>query len=232
MEKYYTPAMRATFFIAVLFCISAVQGGEESSSVSDYDDCAEAEVNFDGDDKIFTVAEMTTMMDKALYEALSRFDRCQTSSRPKGSSTELDTPSSTSEEQAGVEEDGDSETGTVNSTASTSASGVELPGVEGNKNNETGAVSSTASKSVSGTEVSDAVAKNTGKSATSKTSKVDDKALLDNGKLPDDILSSDNDSVFQAQVREAAKAEQDPERKAALWAEYRKLKGLPPVEEK
>ena len=188
------------------------QGEEESFSISDYSDCAEVEVDFggDGDSKIYTAAEMTAMMDKGLYEALSRFDRCQTSVQPKGSSTELDTSSSTSVGQAGVGENGDSETGAVNSTASSSVSGVGQAGVGENGDSETGAVNSTAS---------------------SKTSKADTKALLGNGKPPSDIPSSDNDSVFQAQIRKAAMAEQDPERKAALWEEYRKLKGIPSAKE-
>ena len=118
--------MRSAFFIAILICVLAAQGEEESYSVSDYSDCAEVEVDFDGDSKIYTAAEMTAMMDKGLYEALSRFDRCQTSAQPKGSSTELDTSSSASVGQAGVGENGDSETGTVNSTASSSVSGVEV----------------------------------------------------------------------------------------------------------
>ena len=218
--------MRSTFFIAILIFVLAAQGEEESYSVSDYSDCAEVEVDFDGDSKIYTAAEMTAMMDKGLYEALSRFDRCQTSAQPKGSSTELDTSSSTSVGQAGVGENGDSETGTVNSTASSSVSGVGENG-----DSETGTVNSTASSLVSGVEVSNANANNTGNSATSKTSKADNKALLDNGKPPSDIPSSDNDSVFQAQIRKAAMAEQDTERKAALWEEYRKLKGIPSVKE-
>lgn len=48
-----------------------------------------------------------------------------------------------------------------------------------------------------------------------------------NRALPDDIPSSDNDSVFEAQIRAAAENETDPEVKKKLWNEYRKYKGLP-----
>ena len=48
-----------------------------------------------------------------------------------------------------------------------------------------------------------------------------------NGALPDDIPSADNDSVFEAQIRAAAENETDPDVRKNLWNEYRKYKGLP-----
>lgn len=53
--------------------------------------------------------------------------------------------------------------------------------------------------------------------------------VLNNGKLPDDIPPADNDSILEAQIRQAAINEPDPELKKKLWNEYRKYKGLPPV---
>jgi hypothetical protein len=50
-----------------------------------------------------------------------------------------------------------------------------------------------------------------------------------NGKLPEDIPASDNDSILEAQIRQAAVDEKDPELKKKLWNEYRKYKGLPQV---
>ena len=50
---------------------------------------------------------------------------------------------------------------------------------------------------------------------------------LTNGKTPDDIPDADNDSVFEAQIRAAAMAENDPNTKKNLWNEYRRYKGLP-----
>lgn len=52
---------------------------------------------------------------------------------------------------------------------------------------------------------------------------------LPNGKLPEDIPPADNDSVLEAQIREAAINETDPELKKKLWNEYRRYKGLPQV---
>ena len=53
--------------------------------------------------------------------------------------------------------------------------------------------------------------------------------VLNNGKLPEDIPPSDNDSVLEAQIRQAAIDEPDPELKKKLWNEYRRYKGLPQV---
>lgn len=47
------------------------------------------------------------------------------------------------------------------------------------------------------------------------------------GKLPEDIPPADNDSALEAQIRQAAIEETDPELKKRLWDEYRRYKGLP-----
>ncbi len=53
---------------------------------------------------------------------------------------------------------------------------------------------------------------------------------LNNGKLPEDIPPADNDSVLEAQIRQAAINEKDPVVQKRLWNEYRKYKGLPTIE--
>ena len=53
---------------------------------------------------------------------------------------------------------------------------------------------------------------------------------LTNGKIPDDIPETGNDSVFEAQIRAAAMAETDPNTQKNLWNEYRRYKGLPEQE--
>lgn len=54
----------------------------------------------------------------------------------------------------------------------------------------------------------------------------EDLPLADNGKIPEDIPPADNDSVLAAQIRLAAENETDPAAQAALWNEYRKVKGI------
>lgn len=62
----------------------------------------------------------------------------------------------------------------------------------------------------------------------------DTKGKENGTQAPDDIPPSDNDSIFEKQIREAAENETDPEVRERLWNEYRKYKGLPvkPVKEK
>ena len=50
---------------------------------------------------------------------------------------------------------------------------------------------------------------------------------MTNGKIPEDIPPSPNDSLLAAQIRRAAIAETDPVKKEKLWNEYRKYQGLP-----
>ena len=50
---------------------------------------------------------------------------------------------------------------------------------------------------------------------------------VSNGKLPEDIPPANNDDIFAQQIREAATREQDPQKQAKLWNEYRLYKGLP-----
>lgn len=47
------------------------------------------------------------------------------------------------------------------------------------------------------------------------------------GAVPEDVKEADNDSILEAQIREAAMREKDPEVRARLWNEYRRYKGLP-----
>lgn len=58
---------------------------------------------------------------------------------------------------------------------------------------------------------------------------MDGNKQLSNGKLPEDIPPADNDSVLEAQIRQAAINEKDPAVQKRLWNEYRKYKGLPTV---
>jgi hypothetical protein len=50
--------------------------------------------------------------------------------------------------------------------------------------------------------------------------------LSDNGKSPEDIPPADNDSLVEAQLRQAATAEKNTQKKKKLWNEYRRYKGL------
>lgn len=99
---------------------------------------------------------------------------------------------------------------------------------------------SVASTDMSGTETapSDVENSSSSQSETAQEATISDEAGgngsstqsaagLDNGKVPEDIPVTNNDSVLEAQIRQAAINETDPETQAKLWDEYRRYKGLP-----
>ena len=225
--------MRGAFHITSIFilaaglCPSTAWGDERGSSISDYDDCTKVEVNPDTAIKVLTANEKAALMDEALYDSLARFDRCRASSTSESGSSGSDSISSTSEGQTEGSEGNGESAHTVESFASSSISGTEAGDT---LDKATESVQSVASPSASGTEVEDE-ADDGAVALKSPSLKADKKPSLSNGKIPEDIPPSDNDSVLQAQMRAAAMAEQDPKRRAKLWNEYRKYKGLPQVEE-
>ena len=53
----------------------------------------------------------------------------------------------------------------------------------------------------------------------------DEEVVLSNGQSPDELETTDNDAILLEQLRQAANAEEDPEKKEKLWQEYRKRSG-------
>ena len=47
--------------------------------------------------------------------------------------------------------------------------------------------------------------------------------------MPEDIPPAENDSILEAQIRQAAINEKNADIRKKLWNEYRKYKGLPQV---
>jgi hypothetical protein len=146
-------------------------------------------------------------MDKALELSLNTYDSCQTN-QPISSANNSET----------------------NGQGSTSNSLKNSAGVESSatSQNQEKTIESFPSSDMRGTEpeIEDLASKrNEMIPRFNSTDKKD--VLLNNGKLPDDIPIQDNDSKLEAQIREAATNEKDPEIQKRLWNEYRKYKGLP-----
>jgi hypothetical protein len=114
-----------------------------------------------------------------------------------------------------------------NNTSADSGGGAEQGGggLEGSGNN------SVASQEMQGTEAEtqDSMPPEMGSSGDedniSGSSGVPVNAA-NNGAIPEDIPSANNDDAIASQIRVAAEAEQDPEIKKKLWNEYRKYKGM------
>lgn len=223
-------------FIGLMFVLSAgaqaqtsSQEGQASkdSSFANALDCTKIEIKIDEQTVPLTATEKSALIDKAFYESLSRFDRCQTA-RLSSSTANSGKNSGGSNDSRG------SGGGTDQSTASQSLKGeMTDPKIEAEAKTEDGSVQSVASQSVKGTlpkqEAKTAMEAQSIQEGEEKLSSLEniDVSALGNGKLPEDIPSVDNDSVLEKQIRAAAMTEKDPEIKAKLWNEYRKYKGLP-----
>ncbi|TNF95086.1 MAG: hypothetical protein EP297_11800 [Gammaproteobacteria bacterium] len=178
------------------------------SNISSFDDCTEINIQYKLDETL-TREEFINRMDDAFFESLSRFDACQASQM--NSSAGATSPSGRGSSGDGSGGDGSSK----GSTASSDLTGTSHPA-------SNGSASSTTPSAISNEE---------GISGTTPAKIADRKyrsgKQSGRGKAPDDIPPADNDSVLEAQIRQAAINETDPVIKKRLWDEYRKYKGLP-----
>ncbi len=197
--------------IALLLSMPAAWGEESDAPASVYDDCSRVEIEYGEDGKVLTAAEKTARMDKAFYESLARFERCQTSLSGGGSG-------------AGGASGNAGEGGSSGSIGNNGSSADSADSADSS-------VQSVPSSSVSGTEPDsdkkDGAARETALQSPQTGTEPQPQAMPGGGKLPEDIPPADNDSVLEAQIRAAAEAEQDPEKREKLWNEYRRYKNLP-----
>jgi hypothetical protein len=165
-------------------------------------DCTEINIKY-LDDPSLTREEKIALMDIALFRSLGKFDECKTSQ--------------TNSSIAGSDGLGQNTGG--GSVASSEMSGTEEPTTKAQSGNVEENVTNTASLGAAG-----------GVANGNYGPQLNVPQSSDNGKIPEDILSADNDSVLQAQIRQAAINEKDPKVRAKLWNEYRKYKGKPQVD--
>jgi len=171
------------------------------------EDCTKFELELDNNsNKILTKEEEIELMDKELYKSLSKFERCVVNS--SGSS-------SSSSSSAGAGEGGNGSNASENTSSG---------------DNSEALINSVPSQSITGTEGSGSVESRDATENTEFTEGTEgdgkDNVVLDNGKIPDDIPSDDNDTILEKQIRKAAMEETDPEKKKRLWNTYREYKGL------
>jgi hypothetical protein len=195
------------------------ESGNTSSgnSISTYDDCTEINIQYKFDETL-TREEFINSMDAAFFESLNKFDACQSSL----------TNTSGGASGAVWSGDGSGGDGSMGGGSGTAAASSELSGTDSARTSSpsTPAAASAVSsqEGLSGTKPStwknpDANNGQAGKYRSGTRS--------GSGKTPDDIPPADNDSVLEAQIRQAAENETDPEIKKKLWDEYRKYKGIP-----
>jgi len=208
--------LKNTFFLLGLLLALANAGSalaqtqdngsrQENTSLSDSNDCTNISVDYQNDPNL-TQQEKIELMDKALFHSLNKYESCQNSRSSAGGGGS----------SGGAQGGGAAGGGSGASTAS-----AEMSGTEPSKS-ETSAVQQASSASSSEKTDAEALAINEKTDANAKTTRV-----KGSGKTPDDIPPVDNDSVLEAQIRQAAMNERDPIIKEKLWNEYRKYKGLP-----
>jgi hypothetical protein len=214
-----------TTLAMALTSFDAVSQSLREGNISSADDCTQITINYTLDGQL-TREEAISRMDEAFYESLNQFDSCQMSrSAASGGAS------------AGS---GASGSGDGNSSGSQSASSsAEGSAGSGGSQSSLSSTRSVASPNLSGTDtaVSDSSISAAAKTQASIVSKATDKLHktgktgdlpVGSGKIPEDIPPSDNDSILEAQIRQAAMNEADPGTREKLWREYRKYKGLPP----
>ena len=165
-------------------------------------DCGDSSIHYEAGDGR-TQEEALRAMDRALFDALNRYDDC-------------------------MEEDAQSSGGGQNASGGGAGAGT---GGSGSGSGSSGSVNSAAATEIEGTETPKETIAPIASSEEAEGQEGEVKQAmpktLPNGKVPDDIPSTNNDDILQKKVREAAENEPDPEKRERLWEEYRKLKGLP-----
>lgn len=172
------------------------------------EDCGEVEIRY-SDSPELTRAERIALMEKAFFDSVNRFESCNLSDPNNTSATGSD--DGESGEQGGGENQG-------GNAGNSSVASQEMQGTEPETETES------SMPAQAGTADSVEPSENEGGSVVSSGG-------ADNGAIPEDIPSANNDDAIAAQIRLAAEAEQDPEIKKKLWNEYRKYKGMNIVED-
>jgi len=196
--------VRFLLLLAFLNADIAVAQTQPNSSLAERNDCSNISVDYRNNPNL-TQQEKIELMDKALFHSLNKYEGCQS----KRASAASGGGGGAGGSQSG-EGNGSGTGGSGSSTASSEMSGTQTPVAEEvstdslNDKTETSAASTT---------------KNT-------NGRIQNKHISGSGKIPDDIPKVDNDSILEAQIRQAAMDETDPAIKAKLWNEYRKYKGL------
>jgi len=210
------------FFSVALLTITKSFALEKS--ITEAVDCSDITIELDSDTT--DIDEKLQEMDDAFYDSLSQFEHCSESSSSSSSSGGGGGGSAgggggggSSADSASSSSDGGDGNGSQMQGASESSQSSPSKGISGTEK------ASESNQSASGNR------ENTGEFVTKPGSEVSGNVEIndkvgDNGKPPEDIPSADNDSVVEAQLRQAAIAEKDPQKKKKLWNEYRRYKGL------
>lgn len=231
------------------FCLAFGQSQKQAAGPQPAVDCSKVGVDF-MDDPNMTREERLEAMDRALQRSLGLYDECQQVMSSGGSANSASDASfggmagagSGSGSGEGGESAASGTQGKVGQESSAGEIGEEAPvasvatsdiqGTGGSKSSsvpvsspkefeqEDGAEGSDQDGQLTPRKAGDNARADGGQGSTRKSSSGN------NGNIPEDVQEADNDSVLEAQIREAAMREKDPVVRARLWNEYRRYKGL------
>ncbi|MBC6414115.1 MAG: hypothetical protein GDA45_04170 [Chromatiales bacterium] len=254
MTAYITiyPGLARILWLAILMLCMATTGANDTLDDSD---CPIIMPNFD-DMVLLTREERIQLMDQALKDALSQVQECrqriseQHTQSGSSANTAGGSGAASSSNGDGNNNDAANENSNANNsenqqnknqqqtaTPSTATPSSDISGSEAAKQDEINSQppgqTATPSATLSGNQPvqpkSTTAAEQSvdGQPPLTSSTIRDSQKALDNGQLPEDIPSVDNDDIIAQQIREAALAETDPDKQAKLWNEYRRYKGIP-----
>ena len=205
------------FFIATFLAISHVYAQDTIGSSID---CTDVSVHF-SDNAQLTREERLELMDKALFNSLNKFELCHSALNGNGSSANSGGGGKAGDNGQGAAGGDAGNGGNPGESGASKEKSVASTGISGTEPPKTSKISDQMAESGAG--ASSMSQDESGKTASSGGKKLNSGS----GKLPDDIPAAANDDALAAQIRYAAENETDPVKKAQLWDEYRKYKGLP-----
>ena len=214
---YRSIALRKSLFLMSLFSFYA--SGLAAQALPAKIDCSDVTINYQ-DDLELTDAERLVAMEQAFLESVNRFDLCNLSNAnseqaSEGSGQDLAAGGTIAEGTEGLGEESGEDLAAGEAVANTMLEGTE-------EEAEPEPTPTFAEQPSSITEVLEQSNRRVVQNYQTTRSGVQ----KDNGKVPEDIPSSDNDDVVAAQIRLAATIEKDADKRRKLWNEYRRYQGL------
>lgn len=186
-------------------------------------DCTKIKLEYK-DNPSLTKEENVALMDAALLRSLEKYDYCQ-NNRPVASGGGGGGGGGASAGGGGGS--GISGSGSASASNAKSVASTDLTGTNTASSNSGTAASSQQIEEKQKAEQSKQASVNELPPSDLKSKELAKNTYSGSGKTPEDIPPADNDSVLEAQIRQAAMQEKDPVIQEKLWNEYRKYKGLP-----
>lgn len=207
--------IKPLFLIALMPALLAICLSGAVLADSNTDRCYLSDIDY-ADNPNLTREERIAAMNAAFLDSINQFEECMLSTNSSGAGGGA---------QGGV-------------TGSGGAGSQTLSGTEDSDGEASAGLNSVAAGGVSGTETEPVDAGKVAEILNNNKPPMEDVERIDSstvarsgpggsGKAPEDIPEANNDDVIAAQIRLAAEIETDPEKKAKLWNEYRKYKGIP-----